>query len=239
MMRDNITVLMRSRVAEYAECWCEGRRTRVKRDNRPVWAGEDICADSTWAVKQCRVPCEVRKGAKFANTWSNSDVHNTAYLSLGSNIGDREGNLREAITKLEQLGEVKRVSSFYETEPVEFTEQPWFLNCAVELETELTPRELLNELLGIEETMGRKRVQSKGPRLIDLDILLFGDKVIRDKSLAIPHPAMQERRFVLEPLAEIAPDARHPVLKKTVCEMLQELPNGAAVARKISAKPLS
>ena len=99
-------------------------------------------------------------------------MRNTAYISLGSNIGDREAHLREAIAK---LGTVRKTSSLYETEPVEFADQPWFLNCAVELETELAPRQLLNALLAIEQGMGRRRIQPKGPRLIDLDILLFGD----------------------------------------------------------------
>jgi 2-amino-4-hydroxy-6-hydroxymethyldihydropteridine diphosphokinase len=163
-------------------------------------------------------------------------VRNTAYLSLGSNIEDREANLREAIIKLGELGKVKSVSSLYETEPVEFIEQPWFLNCAVELETELAPPHLLNAMLGIEQGMGRRRIQPKGPRLIDVDILLFGDAVINEPSLTIPHPAMHERRFVLEPLAEIAPEALHPTLKKTVQELVQALPATSPGVRKLSRK---
>jgi 2-amino-4-hydroxy-6-hydroxymethyldihydropteridine diphosphokinase len=159
-------------------------------------------------------------------------VLRTAYLSLGSNVGDREGNLRTAIRKLREVGEVTAVSSFYETEPVELTDQAWFLNCAVEFETEQSPRELLAGLLEIEENMGRKRIQPKGPRTIDLDILLFGDETVNEEKLVIPHPAMHERGFVLEPLAEIAPEVKHPVLKKTAREMLSELPMGAPVVRK-------
>ncbi len=161
-------------------------------------------------------------------------MRKSVYLSLGSNVGDREANLRTAIEKLGECGEVKAVSSLYETEPVEFTNQPWFLNCAVGLETEKMPRQLLKAILGIEQQMGRKRVQPKGPRLIDLDILLFGDTVMNAAELTIPHPAMHERRFVLAPLAEIAVDAQHPVLKKSVRALLDELPPGPPVVKKLA-----
>ncbi len=154
-----------------------------------------------------------------------------AYLSLGSNIGDREGNLREGARRLGAIGRVAAVSSFYETEPVEFTEQPWFLNCAVALETELTPQELMTAILGIEKAMGRQRVQKKGPRMIDIDILLLGNAVLDTAEVTIPHPAMHERRFVLEPLVEIASEARHPVLNKTIRELRDALPSGATVRK--------
>jgi 2-amino-4-hydroxy-6-hydroxymethyldihydropteridine diphosphokinase len=123
------------------------------------------------------------------------------------------------------------VSPFYETEPVEFTDQAWFLNCAVALETIESPEELLTSILHIEKEMGRQRVQKKGPRNIDIDILLLGDIILDSPSLTIPHPAMHERRFVLQPLAEIAPDVRHPVLRKTVRELLDGLPKGQAVRK--------
>lgn len=153
----------------------------------------------------------------------------TVYLSLGSNLGDRAENLSHAVAQIGNLGEVTAISSFYETEPVEFTEQPWFLNIAVELQTELMPKQLLSALLKIEREMGRKRIRPKGPRLIDIDIVLFGNAVVDNPKLVIPHPAMHERKFVLAPLAEIAPDARHPVLKKSVRELFDELPKSAPV----------
>jgi 2-amino-4-hydroxy-6-hydroxymethyldihydropteridine diphosphokinase len=158
-------------------------------------------------------------------------VHKIVYLSLGSNLGDRAANLQSAITQLAGLGKVEAVSSFYETEPVEFTAQPWFLNCAVKLDTEKMPRQLIAGILGIERGMGRQRKQKNGPRIIDIDILLFGSSIIDLPSLTVPHPKMHERRFVLEPLAEIAPEARHPVLKRTARELRDALPPGQAVRK--------
>ncbi|HWY21033.1 MAG TPA: 2-amino-4-hydroxy-6-hydroxymethyldihydropteridine diphosphokinase [Candidatus Acidoferrum sp.] len=154
-----------------------------------------------------------------------------AYLSLGSNVGDREGQLRDALGRLGASGRVVVVSSVYETEPVELTQQPWFLNCAVALETRQNPQGLMAAILKIEEEMGRRRVQKKGPRSIDIDILLFGDMIVESRELTVPHPAMQERRFVLEPLAEIAPEVVHPVLKKTIRELRDALPAGQLVRK--------
>ena len=153
------------------------------------------------------------------------------YLSLGSNVGDRGENLKAALTGLKALGTVVAESGFYETEPVEFTAQPWFLNCAVALDTEKMPKQLLRALLDIEHKMGRRRTLPKGPRRIDIDILLFGTAIVKAEGLTIPHPALPERRFVLEPLAEIAPGVTHPVLKKTMKELRDALPPGQVVRR--------
>ena len=158
-------------------------------------------------------------------------MHKLVYLSLGSNMGDPATNLNTAITGLRALGDVAAVSSFYETEPVELTAQPWFLNCAVKLDTEKMPKQLMSGILDLEKEMGRRRQQNKGPRIIDIDILLFGSSIIETKGLTVPHPAMHQRRFVLEPLAEIAPDVRHPVFKRTVRELRDALPPGQAVRR--------
>ena len=158
-------------------------------------------------------------------------MRKTVHLSLGSNVGDRDAHLGEAIERLGALGDVAAVSSLYETEPVEFTRQPWFLNCAVTLETEKLPKQLLAAVLRIEREMGRKRTVDKGPRVIDIDILLFGSSIIDTPQLTVPHPAMHDRRFVLEPLAEIAPDARHPLFQKTVRELRDALPAGQAVKK--------
>ena len=162
-----------------------------------------------------------------------NSVKKIVYLSLGSNLGDRQANLRNAIGRLLELGDVLEVSSLYETEPVEVTDQPWFLNCAVAVRTELIPREFLAGILEIERSMGRQRTQPKGPRLIDIDILLFGAATINTPQLMVPHPAMAERRFVLEPLTEIAPDVKHPVLKKTIRELLEAMPRAGPKVKKV------
>jgi 2-amino-4-hydroxy-6-hydroxymethyldihydropteridine diphosphokinase len=154
-----------------------------------------------------------------------------AYLSLGSNIGDREGHLRAAIAQLKANGHIVSVSSFYETEPVEVTDQPWFLNCAVALETTESSAELMTAILLIQQRMGRRLIRRKGPRIIDIDILLFDDTILDSPALTIPHPAMHERRFVLQPLAEIAPQATHPLLNKATQQLLDALPPGQEVRK--------
>jgi 2-amino-4-hydroxy-6-hydroxymethyldihydropteridine diphosphokinase len=162
---------------------------------------------------------------------SASTMPSLVYLSLGSNVGDRATQLLSALARLETTGRIVAVSSFYETEPMEFTQQPWFLNCAVALETSQTPQQLMASILHIEQEMGRQRLQKKGPRTIDIDILLFDNAVVNSSDLTVPHPALHQRRFVLEPLAEIAPEVSHPALKKTVRELLGALPEGQAVRK--------
>lgn len=159
-------------------------------------------------------------------------VETTVYLSFGSNLSDREKNLRTAIAALVGAKvHVTRVSSFYETEPVDLREQPWFLNCVVQAETEVSPLDLLHALRAIESRMGSKKLVPKGPRLIDLDILLYGDETIDTPELQVPHPRMLQRKFVLIPLAEIAPDLAHPAWTKTVSELANELADQSEVRR--------
>jgi 2-amino-4-hydroxy-6-hydroxymethyldihydropteridine diphosphokinase len=147
------------------------------------------------------------------------------YLSLGSNLGDREANLHAAIERLSGEGvHVSRTSQMYETEPVDYTAQGWFLNLVVEAETGLFPMQLLSRIGKIERELGRVRKVAKGPRTIDIDILLYGRAVVRSATLEIPHPRMAERRFVLAPLADLAPGLRHPVTHQTVREMLDAAP---------------
>lgn len=152
------------------------------------------------------------------------------YIALGSNVGDREGNLARAIELLSQRGvRESRRASIYETEPVGMRDQTWFLNSVVQAETELMPTQLMNTLLEIEREMGRQRRERNGPRVIDLDILLYGTSTLKTKEVEIPHPRMAERRFVLAPLAEIAADARHPVSNKTIGELLDALEDPSEV----------
>jgi len=152
----------------------------------------------------------------------------TVYLGLGSNVGDREENLAKALAQLTAPDlRIARVSSKYETEPVGFAEQRWFLNLVAEAETDLFPMQLLSRTLKIERSLGRVRTVKNGPRTIDIDILLYGKTVIRTATLEVPHPRMAERRFVLAPLAELAPDLRHPLTHKSIREMLDAAPPAA------------
>jgi 2-amino-4-hydroxy-6-hydroxymethyldihydropteridine diphosphokinase len=155
------------------------------------------------------------------------------YLSLGSNLGKRERHLQDAIGRLEGTGlHIVRLSSIYETEPMDRRDQPWFLNMVVEAETALFPLQLLQRVQRIEMQLGRKRLAPKGPRIIDIDILLYGNSIIHAPRLDVPHPRLAQRRFVLEPLLELAPDLRHPETRRSVREMLREI--SGQVVRRIS-----
>jgi len=156
-----------------------------------------------------------------------------AYIGVGSNMGDAQGNCLSAIRKLDslKLSKVIKRSSLYKTEPVGMEQQDWFVNCVAALETGLAPSELLAALQGIERDMGRIRTVMWGPRTIDLDILFYGDLVISGPDLRVPHPEIANRRFVLEPLCEIAPDLRHPLLGGAMRELLAALRDDKKVYR--------
>lgn len=161
----------------------------------------------------------------MSNTRESNGVSpsHSSFIGLGSNVGDREKNLHVALEALRKIAEIKKISSLYETEPMEYKDQEWFLNMAVEITTRLKPRDLLKHLQQIEQSLGRVRELRYGPRTIDLDILLYGDIVMREKNLAIPHLRMHERAFVLVPLCEIAGNIIHPVLKKSIKEILDKI----------------
>ncbi|MGH2443370.1 MAG: 2-amino-4-hydroxy-6-hydroxymethyldihydropteridine diphosphokinase [Chloroflexota bacterium] len=153
------------------------------------------------------------------------------YLSMGSNLGDRENNLRSALRDLAPGIGISGVSSVYETAPVGVTDQPPFLNVAVSAKTGLEPQPLLKALQVIEQEVGRRPTYRWGPRIVDIDILLYGDLVLETPDLVIPHPRMHQRAFVLVPLAEIAPDLRHPVIGKSMSELAQEVAGRDSVRR--------
>lgn len=165
----------------------------------------------------------------------NRNIWHLAYLGLGSNLDNPAGQLDEARRRLALVPdlEVSRVSSYYATPPVGVLEQPWFVNAVAAVRTRLTPEALLEVLLRIEDEMGRVREQRWGPRLVDLDLLLYNNKIVKTARLVVPHPEMSHRGFVLLPLAEIAPQAWHPVLEKTAAELLAALPPEARLGKKI------
>ena len=153
----------------------------------------------------------------------------TAYIGLGSNLGDRMTTLRMAIQRLETLGRITGVSSLYETEPVGYLEQPSFLNAVVALDTAQAPADLLGALLGIERDLGRMRSFPNAPRTLDLDLLVVDNEVLDTPELTLPHPRLHERAFVLVPLAEIAPELVHPGSGKTMQELLDMLPDRGGI----------
>jgi len=156
----------------------------------------------------------------------------TAHLLIGGNLGDRKENLLTAISLInEQCGPLTRSSSVYETEAWGKTDQPSFLNLAMEISTPLNARQLMRKILKIEKEMGRVRKEKLGPRIIDIDILLYENEIHDLRFLKIPHPEMHNRRFVLVPLVEIAPTLQHPVLKKTIAELLEECPDNLEVTK--------
>ena len=156
----------------------------------------------------------------------------TIYLSLGSNLDDRAANLSRALDLLESSGvHITRRSSLYATEPRDFTPQRWFLNCCIEAETSLLPRQLLHAIRSIELQLGRRRLVPSGPRSLDIDILFYASAIIRTRDLVIPHACLADRRFVLVPLAEIAPALRHPTLQKTMLELLAATKDSSHVVK--------
>jgi len=156
----------------------------------------------------------------------------TVYIALGTNVGDREANLLQALQLLPESGvHLGRVSSIYETEPVDYLDQEWFLNAVLEAQTELDALDLLTALRLIEARMGSKKAFAKGPRKIDLDILLYGNETIDTPELQVPHPRMLERKFVLIPLAEVAPNLRHPSWKSGVARLLAATPDHSTVKK--------
>jgi 2-amino-4-hydroxy-6-hydroxymethyldihydropteridine diphosphokinase len=153
------------------------------------------------------------------------------FIGLGSNVGDMEGNLRQAIELLKERMKLVKVSSMYETEPMYLKNQAWFVNCVAKLETDLTPKELLVYLEDIERRLGRQRSVRYGPRSIDLDILFYGNKVVEESDLKIPHPRLHERRFVLVPLVEIEPDHVHPIYRRSASTLLANLNSNESVRK--------
>ena len=159
--------------------------------------------------------------------------HTIAYIGIGSNLGTPGKNCIEAIEKISNTKDIKIISrsSFYQTEPIGEVQQDWFVNSAIKIKTNLSPTHLLSDLLNIESAMGRTREEKWGPRLIDLDLLFYGNLILRKKGLTLPHPEIQKRKFVLIPMSEIAESFVHPTLKKTIKTLLQESSDGTVVKK--------
>lgn len=164
--------------------------------------------------------------AKRALKTQTKSMQKIVYIALGSNIGDRQKNLEIALNEIKKIATITKQSKIHETDPVDYKNQNKFINMAIELKTKLSPSELLKKLQEIEQKMGRKREIEKGPRVIDLDILLYNKEIINRPNLKIPHPTMHQRSFVLEPLSEIAPKIKHPVLNQTINELRKNRKTG-------------
>jgi 2-amino-4-hydroxy-6-hydroxymethyldihydropteridine diphosphokinase len=146
------------------------------------------------------------------------------YLGLGSNIGDKEDYIKRALGLISEIYGIKKISHLYHTEPVGNIKQEWFLNCVVEIETKIDPKKLLSSLKSIERSLGRKKTVENGPRIIDIDILFYGDRIVKTKNLIIPHPLLHERLFVLQPMMDLTASFVHPVLKKSIRELYKGRP---------------
>lgn len=153
------------------------------------------------------------------------------YLGLGSNIGDREAHINAALQLLSEKFTIKKKSPLYHTEPIGYPNQEWFLNGVVEIETDVDPRHLLSSLQSMERSLGRVKTMKNGPRIIDIDILFYGDLIMKTKNLIIPHPLLQERLFVLQPMMDLNPDFIHPVLKKSIQQLFNDHPKDKKVLR--------
>ena len=144
------------------------------------------------------------------------------FLGLGSNIGDKEDNINKALTFISELYTLKKKSHLYLTEPVGNITQDWFLNCVVEIQTDVDPKKLLSTIKSIERKLGRTKTVKNGPRTIDIDILFYGDHILKTKTLVIPHPSIQERLFVLQPMMDIDPGVIHPVFKRSIHQLYHD-----------------
>lgn len=163
-------------------------------------------------------------------TTSNT-TENNFFLGLSSNLGNRIKNIKTAISHLKKISKIKQISSYYETEPVGYLDQDWFINIVIEGKTTLGPQDLLEQCLKIENNMGRVRKIKNGPRNIDIDLLYYEERIITTKHLTLPHPEIQNRNFVLTPLSEISPKMIHPILKKDSQQLLKELRNPDTVKK--------